>query len=431
VAGGRAERPPNGIALPALIGEWYADAPTTDDNLAEIRRCDVAGEVLRSSRDVALILDRPIEPPGRRRQSYTQLPLYAIRSVERDRSARDEEQPIVTHQAYSSTVVGAGSFSQQTDSAIQSLRGLAVILMVCGHVIGSTATAGMQVADKSAWRLFYLALKDIRMPLFTVISGFVYAMRPISRIGDVPGLLSAKIRRLLFPLITVGALMFLLEFEVPGTHNKEEPSQFWKIYVLPYEHLWFLQALFLVFVIVAVVDAVRLLSSRSRALLAIVVSSVMAIVISVPLNMNVFSAGSAVNLLPFFLIGYLLNRHRALADRRWALVIAPPFLLPYGMRLGVIFDIWRPREMLDRTIGLCVGITGVMLLFLARNLIRCRPLAWIGGFAFGIYLLHVFGAAAARMAAHHLGISADIVVFGISLAAGVVIPILFQRMFGR
>lgn len=232
-------------------------------------------------------------------------------------------------------------------------------------------------------------------------------------------------------MITVGALMFLLEFEVPGTHNKEEPGKFWKIYAFAYEHLWFLQAIFLVFLVVAVLDAVKLLSSRSRAQLAIAVSSVMAIAISVPLEMDVLSVGSAAYLLPFFLIGYLLNRHRALGDRRWALLIGPTFLLLYGMRLAVIFDMWHPREMLDRTIGLCIGITGVMLLFMARNLIRCRLLAWVGGFAFGIYLLHVFGAAAARMAARHLGTSADIVVFTISLAAGVMVPILFQLGFGR
>ena len=303
--------------------------------------------------------------------------------------------------------------------------------MVCGHVIGSTAAAGMEVADDSAWRLFYVALEDIRMPLFTVISGFVYAMRPIGAAADVPGLILAKIRRLLFPLITVGALMFLLEFEVPGTHDKQNPSHFWRIYAFPYEHLWFLQAIFLVFVVVALLDAVGLLSTRSRALLAIAISSVLAIVISVPLNMDVFSVGSAVYLLPFFLIGYLLTRYRALEDWRWAFVVGPVFLLLYGMRLAMVFDIWHPHEALDRTIGLCVGITGVTLLFLARRLIRCRPLTWIGGFAFGIYLLHVFGAAAARMAVHRLGISADVVVFTISLAAGVVAPIIFQLVFGR
>jgi peptidoglycan/LPS O-acetylase OafA/YrhL len=107
------------------------------------------------------------------------------RSVARDRSP-DEEQLIVTHEVYPLTAVPASPLSRQKDSAIQSLRGLAVILMVCGHVIGSTRANGMQVADRSAWRLFYLALKDLRMPIFTVISGFVYAMRPICAVADVP-----------------------------------------------------------------------------------------------------------------------------------------------------------------------------------------------------------------------------------------------------
>ncbi len=71
----------------------------------------------------------------------------------------------------------------------------------------------------------------------SVISGFVYAMRPLGSVDDMPGLLRAKSRRLLLPLITVGVLLFLLEFEVPGTHFKPEVGQFWRIYVFPYEHL--------------------------------------------------------------------------------------------------------------------------------------------------------------------------------------------------
>ncbi len=95
------------------------------------------------------------------------------------------------------------------------------------------------------------------MPLFTVISGFVYAMRPIRALHQMPGLLRAKTRRLLLPLLTVGTALFVLELSVPGTHLKLEPHDFWRVYTMPYEHLWFLQAIFLVFVVVGFVDALR------------------------------------------------------------------------------------------------------------------------------------------------------------------------------
>jgi hypothetical protein len=50
------------------------------------------------------------------------------------------------------------------------------------------------------------------------------------------------------------------------------------------------------------------------------------------------------------------------------------FLLLYGMRMAMVFDIWHPHELLDRTIGLCLGITAVTLLFLARKFIRCTKI---------------------------------------------------------
>lgn len=315
--------------------------------------------------------------------------------------------------------------------AIQSLRGLAVILMVAGHVIGSTAARGMEVADDSAWRFAHMALQDIRMPLFTVISGFVYAMRPVSSFEDVPGLFTAKVRRLLLPLLTVGALLLLLEVEVPGTHLKPDVSQFWRIYVFPYEHLWFLQAIFLVFVVVALLDAFGLLSTKARALVAIAISSVMLLFIPVPQSADVFSIGGALHLLPFFLMGYVLNRYRALADWRWALVLVPIFVPLYALRVMTLLSDEHREDRLGMTLGLCVGFVAISLLFLARNLIRNRALAWIGSFAFGIYLLHVFGTSAARLAVGHAGISSHWLVFFVSLSFGVAAPIAFEYLFGR
>src|SRR5678815_1036900 len=58
---------------------------------------------------------------------------------------------------------------------IQSLRGLACLLLVALHVIGGEATIGMQVDDDSVYRLFGKLMFHIRMPLFAFLSGYVYA----------------------------------------------------------------------------------------------------------------------------------------------------------------------------------------------------------------------------------------------------------------
>src|ERR1700740_1363514 len=106
---------------------------------------------------------------------------------------------------------------RQQDRSIQAVRAIPVILMVAGHVVG-TEHRGLRVSDVSLWHYSYLALADIRMPLFTLISGYVYAMVPVAYWRDFPQLVKGKSRRLLLPLITVGTLMYVLERAVSGAN---------------------------------------------------------------------------------------------------------------------------------------------------------------------------------------------------------------------
>lgn len=141
------------------------------------------------------------------------------------------------------------------NEAIQSLRGIATILVVTHHIIGISVTRGMRVSDDSGWRILDLALVDLRMPLFTAISGYVYAMRPIASLDDMRGLFRAKSRRLLLPLMTVGTLLFGMEFLILGINQKPDPHQVFRLFIFGFEHLWFLQSIFLIFVIVGLLDA--------------------------------------------------------------------------------------------------------------------------------------------------------------------------------
>ncbi|KAB1641712.1 acyltransferase family protein [Gulosibacter chungangensis] len=141
------------------------------------------------------------------------------------------------------------------DLGIYSLRGLAIVLMVAGHVIGVTPDTGMNVAHGSGWRISYELLEDIRMPLFTVLSGFVYAMRPLTDSANYPGLMRGKARRLLIPVLTVGTLFYVMQMAIPGTNNSPEFTDIWHVYTLGYAHFWFALALFIIFAIVAIMDA--------------------------------------------------------------------------------------------------------------------------------------------------------------------------------
>lgn len=81
-----------------------------------------------------------------------------------------------------------------------------------GTCYRSTSRDGLKVADDSIWRFSYYVLQYIRMPLFAVIPGFVYAYKSVSRFASNSKFIARKINRLLIPLVVVTTLFYLLQY---------------------------------------------------------------------------------------------------------------------------------------------------------------------------------------------------------------------------
>ena len=62
---------------------------------------------------------------------------------------------------------------------LDTLRGLACVLLTFYHVVGLDPASGLRLPLDSHYRAFNDMLAYIRMPLFTILSGVVYAMRPV------------------------------------------------------------------------------------------------------------------------------------------------------------------------------------------------------------------------------------------------------------
>jgi fucose 4-O-acetylase-like acetyltransferase len=322
--------------------------------------------------------------------------------------------------------------ARSKDFSIESLRGLAILLMVAGHVIGSTPERGMQAADDSIWHYYFVGLEDIRMPLFTLLSGYVYAYRPLGTMAAFPRMVKGKVRRLLVPLLTIGTIYFLTQALLPGTNSKPPLTSFWRTYVFSYEHFWFLQAIFLIFLLVALLDANRLIDEFRKWSVTFGLSAIAFILVTIPPGWSVFSMGGAIRLLPFFLLGCAMHRFAALLDRRrWMAVTIPVFAVVYGIEFLDLAGFIHVSGAASKLIGLLVGVSAVSTIILLRDRLYLRWLAWLGQFAFAIYLLHVFGSAGTRLVLGRAGIENELVVFTLCLAVAVALPILFEVTLGR
>jgi surface polysaccharide O-acyltransferase-like enzyme len=306
---------------------------------------------------------------------------------------------------------------------------------VASHVVGGDPTRGLQVSDDSLWRYGHSSLVDLRMPLFTVISGYVYAMRPVTGPSLLPVLARGKVRRLLVPLLFVGALVYASQALVPGTNTKPPLGGIWRVYVYEWDHLWFLQAIFLVFLVVGALDARHRLATLRAWGVALVVGVAVFVAVHLPGDVNFFALNGAIRLFPFFLLGLALRRFaRPLAPGAGlpsARVLGTVFLLLFAARLATIVgdvEWWDP---LLRLVSVVVGLLGITWLFAVRESVARPWLGWIGTFSFGIYLLHTMAAAGTRIAMEQAGIDPIAIRFPVILALAIALPILFERTLGR
>lgn len=300
-------------------------------------------------------------------------------------------------------------------TAIDTLRGLACLLLVSFHVVG-VPDSGLRLPDTHPLVRMNDVLAYLRMPLFSFISGYVYAMRPVQ--SDATGFLRGKTRRLLLPLLTMGTLFALVQSLTPGTHGAVD--NWWLLHIEPVGHFWFLQALFIIFVILVGLERSGLLAGPRRFGLVFTVSLVLFAFAELP---HYFAASGVVYLLPFFLGG--------LACRRFAIGSMTMRWLAVALLINAAVWLWAgPSNTASASLaGLTVGLAGAFLLL--RSEWQNRWLALVGSYSFAIYLMHVFFTAASRLLFYALGLYDPYALLILGTTAGVVGPIVAARALAR
>lgn len=304
---------------------------------------------------------------------------------------------------------------------IETLRGIAILLVVMGHVIGSAPEGGMKIDFPHPLRYLYLWIDYIQMPLFTAIAGWVYAMKPCTDFGPF---IKRKALRLLVPMIVVVTSYFLLQYFIPGTNCKGDISQIWKLLIFPYSLYWYLPSLFLIFVLQSAIDKYKWMDKPSEWFIVLSFSYVCCfleqyiIPVDVP---NFFSFKGALNQLPYFITGVGIFRFMKLASYHSCVkfgCLSAAFMgvillqIEWTQELTgcVWYEICQP---------LWVIPTLVLLLYHAKWSVSV--FSWLGQYAYSIYLFHGFGTAGGRIILKYLGVSNVYILF---------ITILFIALIG-
>ncbi len=304
---------------------------------------------------------------------------------------------------------------------LESLRGLACVLLVLYHVVGADPSSGLRVVEGPV-RWLNDGMAYLRMPLFTELSGLVYGLRPFAPGDSSQAFLLGKVRRLLLPMLVVGTLFALLQAAMPAFN--QEIANWRLLHIEPVAHFWFVEALFWVFLLVWLLER----SGCLRQLPGFALASAAALALYLTVRgTRLLGIEGAIYLLPYFLAGPGVMRFGLWPrlENRWlqGALAALALLAVVSMGLPVPNPDRRTVWMLLAGLTLCG-------LCLSWHL-EWRWLARIGSSSYAIYLFHVFFTAGSRMALEQAGLSIFPLQLALGLLLGLVGPIWIDSYASR
>lgn len=300
---------------------------------------------------------------------------------------------------------------------IDTLRGIACVMLVAYHVVGYSAETGLRL-ESGLLRDVNELLIYFRMPLFTVLSGYVYALRPY-RAGGALKFVQGKARRLLLPLLFVGTFFAVTQSLVPGTNSAV--SNWWLLHIVPYAHFWFLESLFLIFLLILLLESFQLISTVRRVAVVFALASLAYVS---KFGTVYFSVFGAVYLFPYFLLGLALCRfgvhERVHKWYGWGL---------FAALVALVATLDAAEVSKFSPVALFIGCASCAALLFTR--LGLPGISDIGRFSYAIFLFHVFFTAGCRIFLYQLGVENIAAHFFVAMLLGLGGPILLELVLRR
>jgi len=315
--------------------------------------------------------------------------------------------------------------------AIDSAKGVGIILVVFGHAWRGAMGAGVS-PDGTLFRVVDTAIYAFHMPLFFFLSGlmFLQALRKYS----TGTLLRGRVTRLLWPMALWSWLFFGMKYLAGGAANTPvELVDFPLIPLPPYEHLWFLWALFLCHALMILIFASPIQHMSDTALrMGAVVCAVLLSVLNPFFSVPSTVWGPFVAHVPYFLMG-LGVAQSSLPDRfDWAgrlcgvgfifiLSAVGPVKPSVWVSLVLVLLAWQAWLVVDRkTVASGRIIT---------------TLRYLGNASMAIFLCHTLFSAALRIFLLKLGLDGLLFVLIATTLIGLLAPLavlwVARRIKGR
>lgn len=200
--------------------------------------------------------------------------------------------------------------------AVDTAKGIAILFVVFGHAWRGVHDAGV-LQNEVLFRTVDQMIYAWHMPLFFFLSG-LHFLGSALKAQPVP-FLSSRTLRLLWPMALWTWIFFGFKLAAGGAVNTPVTLADFPLNPLPpYEHLWFLWALFLIqMTTFACIAAVRGRVSARRIRGGVAVASIMIVAVLTQVYVASEYIGLAIANAPFFLMGCAVGATVLAQERPW------------------------------------------------------------------------------------------------------------------
>ena len=311
-------------------------------------------------------------------------------------------------------------------------KGFGIILVVIGHFIPKGITPEYYIHIKNLIYTFH-------MPLFFLLAGLLYNYQKYS----YNELVSNKIKRLVYPFISVAIFFFIIKFFAGLFFEMKHPMTLEHVFIIltdPRESymslLWFVYTLFVIFIIYPII---RKYISNNFIILGMFILLNLLPFIDKNILYTDTVLGDVFKNIPFFIGGIILREYKQLKEISingkpiTIIIYSILFLILYWL-LSEFKEVYYSKFILG-VIGsfLIFNISYFMSTYYSEKNILKMTLLYTGTSSMTIYLFHnlfLGGVKIGFLQILHIPINFEIMAI-IAITLGIVIPMILEKYIFR
>lgn len=307
---------------------------------------------------------------------------------------------------------------------IDFAKGITIFLVVFGHINSGLLNSGKFQAYDNILSLIYDFVGTLRMPLFFMVSGFLYYTKLNSNLTDLKKSILKKFIALGIPYLIFSVLTWIVKFTMGGNVRVEvELKDLLLIPIVPIEHFWFLYVLLIIFVLTELFDYYFKNNY-------IVLSIIFAIaIVRWNFHSGFYLLDKSMSMMIFFYMGKMLRQNiNVLKNSTFVLLC---FLTFVALEAAALYN-----DISYSGIGFIVSVTGVLFILAASMRLNdegyiYRYFSEVGRITMPVYLLHPSIASMTRMVLFKFGIGNIIVHFILGVVVAWCLSIFIYRIAAK